>query len=348
MNSFSILLLLGIGTLVAFLLLVAEVRYFMRYKEFQTVREKMNHADSWKEFVFWHREYLALLWSLLPGISAARVKEIRQSRSRRRSNGREKKSDGFASMLAPSLLGICVCVVCLIGGTYAWFTATKTVSVQSIQMASYNVVTTVKASDGTEQNATSTDKNSCTFNLSTGSYTITLEANGNVSTGYCILSLNNDKTIVTPQIKPDASMTFTIILNEPAKLLVEPVWDSYSGTAERYSEATYTYGDGSSGAKASDEVVPEPSVSPVQTTPTQTENTGSGSESGNTGNSNTGGQGEPITVIKTEETYTVEQGDTLEAIAAKYNTTVEKLMELNNLTEESEIQVGQVLKIPVS
>lgn len=42
------------------------------------------------------------------------------------------------------------------------------------------------------------------------------------------------------------------------------------------------------------------------------------------------------------------QGDTLEAIAAKYNTTVEKLMELNNLTEESEIQVGQVLKIPVS
>ena len=54
MNSFSILLLLGIGTLVALLLLVAEVRYFMRYKEFQTVREKMNHADSWKEFVFWH------------------------------------------------------------------------------------------------------------------------------------------------------------------------------------------------------------------------------------------------------------------------------------------------------
>ena len=58
MNSFSILLLLGIGTLVAFLLLVAEVRYFMRYKEFQTVREKMNHADSWKEFVFWHLQLL--------------------------------------------------------------------------------------------------------------------------------------------------------------------------------------------------------------------------------------------------------------------------------------------------
>ena len=166
MNSFSILLLLGIGTLVAFLLLVAEVRYFMRYKEFQTVREKMNHADSWKEFVFWHREYLALLWSLLPGISAARVKEIRQSRSRRRSNGREKKSDGFASMLAPSLLGICVCVVCLIGGTYAWFTATKTVSVQSIQMASYNVVTTVKASDGTASSASSSVKEDGCFRSS--------------------------------------------------------------------------------------------------------------------------------------------------------------------------------------
>ena len=72
MNSFSILLLLGIGTLVAFLLLVAEVRYFMRYKEFQTVREKMNHADSWKEFVFWHTAALAV-WQYVRRLMVLRI-----------------------------------------------------------------------------------------------------------------------------------------------------------------------------------------------------------------------------------------------------------------------------------
>lgn len=44
-------------------------------------------------------------------------------------------------------------------------------------------------------------------------------------------------------------------------------------------------------------------------------------------------------------TYTVKNGDTLSAIAAKYNTTVSKLVELNDITNPNFIVVGQVLTI---
>ena len=46
-------------------------------------------------------------------------------------------------------------------------------------------------------------------------------------------------------------------------------------------------------------------------------------------------------------TYTVKKGDTLYSIARKYNTTVNAITTLNNLTSNS-LSIGQTLKIPVS
>lgn len=50
-------------------------------------------------------------------------------------------------------------------------------------------------------------------------------------------------------------------------------------------------------------------------------------------------------VPSNENTYTVKAGDTLWNIAKKYNTTVEELMKLNNLTNDL-IMIGKVLNIP--
>lgn len=47
-----------------------------------------------------------------------------------------------------------------------------------------------------------------------------------------------------------------------------------------------------------------------------------------------------------ETVYTVKSGDTLSAIAAKYNTTYKKLAEYNNIANPNIISVGQKIKIP--
>lgn len=45
-------------------------------------------------------------------------------------------------------------------------------------------------------------------------------------------------------------------------------------------------------------------------------------------------------------TYTVKKGDTLSAIARKYDTTVEALVASNGIKDKNIIRVGQVLQIP--
>jgi LysM repeat protein len=54
---------------------------------------------------------------------------------------------------------------------------------------------------------------------------------------------------------------------------------------------------------------------------------------------------EAATTPSTKE-YTVADGDVLGAIASKFNTTVTKIMELNNITDENSLQIGQTLKVP--
>lgn len=48
----------------------------------------------------------------------------------------------------------------------------------------------------------------------------------------------------------------------------------------------------------------------------------------------------------TTKTYVVESGDTLSRIASRNATTVDQLVQLNNITNANRIQVGQTLKLP--
>ena len=52
------------------------------------------------------------------------------------------------------------------------------------------------------------------------------------------------------------------------------------------------------------------------------------------------------TALANAETYTVQKGDTLSAIAEKYHTTVQKLVLLNHIADPDLIFAGETLKIP--
>lgn len=46
--------------------------------------------------------------------------------------------------------------------------------------------------------------------------------------------------------------------------------------------------------------------------------------------------------------YIIEKGDTLSVTAARYNTTVSKLAEINGITNVNKIYIGQLLRVPIS
>lgn len=52
-------------------------------------------------------------------------------------------------------------------------------------------------------------------------------------------------------------------------------------------------------------------------------------------------------VVDDTDIYVVKKGDSLYKIANKYNTTVNELKELNNLTSDS-LSIGQILSVPLS
>jgi LysM repeat protein len=58
------------------------------------------------------------------------------------------------------------------------------------------------------------------------------------------------------------------------------------------------------------------------------------------------GQKIKIPDTKTETVYVVKSGDTLSAIAAKYNTTYQALAKYNNISNPSLIHIGQQIRIP--
>ena len=66
-----------------------------------------------------------------------------------------------------------------------------------------------------------------------------------------------------------------------------------------------------------------------------------------TNNNLTIGQVLKVTAENTNDvnTYTVQKGDSLYAIAQKYNTTVDELKKINNLTSNN-LSIGQILKVP--
>jgi LysM repeat protein len=54
----------------------------------------------------------------------------------------------------------------------------------------------------------------------------------------------------------------------------------------------------------------------------------------------------PFSVTITER-YTVRSGDTLGAISARFDISIDDLMKINGITNPNTLQIGQVLKIPV-
>lgn len=149
------------------------------------------------------------------------------------------KDDDIIRLLLPSFAGIALCMICLAGMTWAWFSDSVVTETQTIASANYEIKAGVLlVKDGAENETVEPDANGGYELSANEEYEIKLTASGTASTGYCdVMKLksesdNYDDYIIlhhTAQIKSGETMSFTFIPEESGIYKFAGVWGTYAG-----------------------------------------------------------------------------------------------------------------------
>lgn len=133
--------------------------------------------------------------------------------------------ENILRLLLPSVLGVILCMVCLAGTSWAWFTSTVQTPPQTIESANFDISVTI-----TDANAQPVD---LAQPLQTGKpYTVTLTATGTApSGGYCIIEGGSEK-LYTEQVFLNQPQTFTFTPKNLAIYTFTAVWGEHSGEAD--------------------------------------------------------------------------------------------------------------------
>lgn len=159
---------------------------------------------------------------------------------------KEKHSDNIVHILAPSVLGLCICAVCLCGMSWAWFTASTAASATTIRSATLQIEE-VKL-DNRELTSDGKGRYTITQKLTGGRYALSFKAtkNSTATKGFCKISIKigdsaetsydtgdiADKTAHTVTINVNnisnetVPITINNISNEDVTITVEPIWGS--------------------------------------------------------------------------------------------------------------------------
>lgn len=147
---------------------------------------------------------------------------------------KEKHSDNIVHILAPSVLGLCICAVCLCGMSWAWFTASTAASATTIRSATLQIEK-VKLDDR-ELTSDGNGGYTITEQLTEGRYTLSFKAteNSTATEGFCKISIKIGNSAETSYDTVDIAdknahivpINVNNISNEDVTITVEPIWGS--------------------------------------------------------------------------------------------------------------------------
>lgn len=205
-------------------------------KDTRFISMELSRAYSDDEYRFWRRELRCHYLTLLPFVNERNVIDIYKQLYHKPKHFAEKKRiDGLYHMLAPSLVGLVLCCVCLCGVSWAWFSASQSTEITKIESARFTVTAT--ATDGISSAACTTDdKGIHTIALEKNKeYTVTLTPSGNASKGFCVLEMKSGSVSdikYTEQLTPNSTFEFKVRTGyDGTSLLVTPQWGTCSSSS---------------------------------------------------------------------------------------------------------------------
>lgn len=140
----------------------------------------------------------------------------------------EKATDAnILRLLMPSILGMLLCMVCLVGMTWAWFTSTSDAAVTTIQAAKFNVYATIiKSSGGSDtvfENLITEEGASYNGLKPNEAYTLELKASATTA-GYCIITLG-EKQYYTDKMENNENIFITLCPSDSETTIsIVPHW----------------------------------------------------------------------------------------------------------------------------
>lgn len=142
--------------------------------------------------------------------------------------------ENIMQLLMPSILGMLICMVCLVGATWAWFTATTTVSAPAVSAAWFDVNVAISDSPSNSENNISAGGSEHEYTIASNTNcTVTLTAIGNASIGgYCVVKVDGD-TYYTPHmwttVNSEENNTFSFnVCSSSGEITIVPYWGEIS------------------------------------------------------------------------------------------------------------------------
>lgn len=233
MQSKVIIFVLGVAVGMLPLLIAKLAPFFRAFAEdARAICLKMRCVESYAEYRRLRDELRCHYLCLIPFVNKKNV--MRVCRFFFPGGDRVRKVErrnSFVPPLMPSVLGACICIVCICGMTWGWFAANVQSPVQKMGVANYEVTVSVTAGDApvvSEEGG---------YALTAGTaYTVQLKADGTVQncSGYCLIESSESETkYYTQSIMPGDSIRIMFTPADTGTYTFTGVWGSHPvGVAE--------------------------------------------------------------------------------------------------------------------
>ena len=206
--------------------------FFRRFNEnTKYIESNIRRARDKGEYSYWVRELQCHYLCLIPFVGRRNVSRVYRFIFRKPNRDKNKEyCRGIYRILAPSIVGIGICTVCLCGASWAWFNASVGSTMQTIKTPTYQFEPIVVKSNNSALTA-----NDGVYTLAADTeYTVEIKTTGTVgATGYCTLVINDSDKRNTVQISAGDTFTFKIRANEAASIKLTGNWGTSSNEGER-------------------------------------------------------------------------------------------------------------------
>ena len=235
----NMLIILIVLILVAAVLAFKLSELFSRFKKAtRRIKREMHRTNNDKEYNYWLCQLRCQYLCLIPFVTKGNVMRLyTRIYYKPKHIRKEMRKNSVFHLLAPSVLGICICAICLCGVSWAWFTVVINSSTAAIQSATFEIEN-VQITAGSETTITlSPNENGkyTSVQLVAGEYTLSFKksAGSTSSKGYfCISVIKAGESAGTSYYTSDdiGNETYMVIIHsaESITVTIEPIWGDSS------------------------------------------------------------------------------------------------------------------------